>query len=321
MPLLRRVAPAQRDKRDTVGLATLATRQDGVVSRDQLDSLGFSRSAISRWVATERLHRIHPGVYSVGHSALALDARLVAALLYAGDRAVLSHTTAAWLWRLIDAEPKRIHLAVPGRRSSLPDVRVHRSRRIEVVEHRGFRVTSVARTLVDLAAMLSYRELRRALSEADFRGLLSINEVNSALGRGLSGSRPLRRAVNEHLPQLAQTLSALEERFLELCEEAGLPLPAVNAIVGGMRVDALWREQRVIAELDGAAAHGGWAQVSRDRDRELALRRMGFRLVRYTWRQITERPAEVVADLRNALGLATSGASGRDRTSVSRDSR
>jgi Transcriptional regulator, AbiEi antitoxin/Protein of unknown function (DUF559) len=305
MPLLRPVTPAERDGRDTECIAAMATQQGGVASRAQLAALGLSRSAISRWVAAGRLHRIHPGVYSVGHSALSLDARLRAALLYGGGRAVFSHTTAAWLWRLIDVEPKRIHLTVPGRRSSLPGVRIHRSRHVNVTEHLGHRLTSVARTLVDLAAMLSYHDLRRALAEADYRRLLSVEELRSALKSGLHGSRALRRAIDQHLPELAQTLSVLEDRFLELCEAAGLPMPEVNAVLGGVKVDALWRGQRLVAELDGAVAHGGWAQASRDRERELALRSMGFRVVRYTWRQITERSTEVAADIRRQL--ATTG--------------
>jgi very-short-patch-repair endonuclease len=252
---------------------------------------------------------------------VSLDARLIAALLYAGDQAVFSHTTAAWIWSLIVTEPTRIHLTVPGRRSSLPGVRVHRSRDVAQATCSGLPVTSIARTLVDLAGMLSFRELRRALAEAEYQNLLSIPEVKSVLKQGRHGSRALRRALNHHLPQLARTLSVLEERFLELCQASELPLPEINARVGGMRVDAMWRQQRLVAELDGAAAHGGWARASRDRERELALRRMGFQVVRYTWRQITERATQVVADLREQLGLATGGASGHDRTSASYDPR
>lgn len=317
MPVLRPVTPAHRGKVDTERLAELAGRQSGVVSRAQLESVGVSDSAMSRWVQSHRLHRIHPGVYAVGHAALSLDGRLIAALLYGGDDAVFSHTTAAWLWRLIDAEPKRIHLTGPGRRSSLPGVRLHRSRDVAKATCRELPVTSVARTLVDLAGMLSFRELRRALAEADYRDLLSIPEVKSELKQGRQGSRPVRRALHQHLPQLAHTLSILEERFLELCHATGLPLPEINAGIGRMRVDALWRQHGLVAELDGAAAHGSWAQASRDRERELALRRMGFRVVRYTWRQITERPTEVVADLREQLGIAI----GRDQTSASQHPR
>jgi predicted transcriptional regulator of viral defense system len=303
MIVLGPLTPAERGQRDTKGIAELATRQHGVISRKQLLGAGVVESTVDRWLAGRRLHRIHPGVYALGHSALSLDGRLFAALLYGGDQAVLSHTTAAWAWSLIDAEPMRIHLTVPGRRSSLPDVRVHRARWIPVGECRGFPVTSVARTLVDLAAMLSIGELRRALAEADYHRMLSANEISLALKSGRPGSRALRLALNKHLPQLAQTFSVLEERFLELCQSAGLPLPEVNVMVGGMQVDALWREPGLIVELDGAAAHGSWARASRDRERELALRGMGFRVVRYTWRQITQRAAEVVADLRGQLEL------------------
>jgi very-short-patch-repair endonuclease len=244
---------------------------------------------------------MHPGVYALGHSALSLWGRLSAALLYGGDQAVLSHTTAAWLWSLIETEPRRIHLTVPGRRLSLPDVRVHRSRGIEVTQCDGFPVTSVGRTLLDLAAVLSLRELRRALAEADYCGLLAAEEVRAMCRPGRQGSRALRRALKTHIPELAETLSVLEERFLALCQEARLPIPEANAKVGGMRVDALWADQRVIAELDGAAAHGGWSRASRDREREMVLRGMDFRVVRYTWKQVTERSREVVTDLRRLL--------------------
>jgi very-short-patch-repair endonuclease len=89
----------------------------------------------------------------------------------------------------------------------------------------------------------------------------------------------------------------LEERFLELCAAAGLPLPEVNARVGGMTVDALWSDHQLVVELDGAAAHGGWAAIERDREREMTLRARGFQIVRYTWDQIVGRGTDVVADL------------------------
>src|SRR5258708_37745276 len=113
------VAPTPRAYRDEVAVAELATRQQGVISRAQLIDSGVSGSAIARRVVAGRLHRVHPAVYAVGHSALSLDARLLAALLYAGPHPLLSHTTAALVWSLIDVAPKRIHVTLPGRRSSL----------------------------------------------------------------------------------------------------------------------------------------------------------------------------------------------------------
>jgi predicted transcriptional regulator of viral defense system len=298
---LRRNAPAPRGKVDAEGLAAVAKGQSGVVSRAQLESRGVSDSAISRWVAGSRLHRIHPGVYALGHSALSLRGRLWASLLYAGPGAVFSHTTAAWLWSLIDAEPNRIHLTVPGRRRSLPTVCVHHSRRVAALHCRGFCVTAVARTLVDLGASLPARQLRRALAEADYRGVLDLRQLGEELALRRHGSRALRAALRGHMPQLAQTLSILEERFLELCESAGIPLPAANAKIGRMRVDALWSDQRLVVELDGAAAHGGWAGIKRDREREVVLRANGLQVVRYTWDQVINRPDDVAADLRRLL--------------------
>lgn len=146
MAVLRPEDPAERGQLDAEGIATLATRQHGVVSRRQLLIAGVGSSTIDRWRASGRLHLTHPGVFALGHAALSLWGRISAALLYGGDEAVLSHTTAAWAWKLIDVEPTRIHLTVPGRRSSLPGVRVHHSRQIERAEYRDLPVTSVPRT-------------------------------------------------------------------------------------------------------------------------------------------------------------------------------
>jgi predicted transcriptional regulator of viral defense system len=300
MPQPRPVAPAYRAHRGEVAVAELATSQHGVISRAQLIDSGVSGSAIARWVAAGRLHRVHPAVYAVGHSALSLDARLLAALHYAGPDPLLSHTTAGWVWSLIDAAPKRIHVTVPGRRRSLPAVRIHRSQ-AQAAGRRGLPVTTVARTLLDLAAVLPAHQVRRALAEADYRRLLDPDELDAVLGRGRRGSASLRRAFRSHQPRLAATLSVLEERFLALCEGGRLPLPEVNAKVAGLMVDALWRDHGVVVELDGHAAHGTRAAIERDRDREIALRTAGFHVLRYTWSQITERSDAVVTDLRNAL--------------------
>ena len=162
-------------------------------------------------------------------------------------------------------------------------------------------MTPAARTLVDFASQVSARQLRRALAEADFHGLLVPSEIHATLKPGRAGSAALRAALLSHVPELAQTLSQLEERFLELCESAWLRLPEVNARVGRMRVDALWRKARLAVELDGSAAHGGWAAIKRDRQRELALRAEGFRVVRYTWDQVARTPHDVVADLTRLL--------------------
>lgn len=295
------IAAAQREQGRSLQLVRIAERQSGVISRCQALDCGLTSSAISRWVVLGRLRRVHPGVYSVGHRAFGIAGRISAALLYAGPGAALSHTTAAWWWQLIEAEPQRIHVSMKADRSSLPEVRVHRPRSLESARHRGLPVTTVARTLVDLAGIASQRVLRRALAQADYRRLLDPNAVYAVLGRGQPGSAALRMALARHSPQLARTLSVLEERFLALCEGRGFPVPEVNARLAGMTVDALWREQRVVVELDGYAAHGTRAAIERDRHREVDLRAHGYRVLRYTWEQVTEQADRVAADLRIAL--------------------
>jgi hypothetical protein len=301
MPDPRQIPATTRPRSDAEALRRLVERQHGVVSRRQLEAHQVAGSAITRWIRAGRLHRIHPHVYAVGHTSLTVNGRLIAALLYGGDEALLSHTTAGWVWSLLEAEQRWIHLVARDHRRSLPGVRVHRARRLDRAECRGFRVTSVARTLLDVAAILPFRQLRRALAEADYRGILVAEDVREVLGRGRPGSRALRAALERHMPQLASTFSELEHRFLEICEAAELPLPEVNARVSRMRVDAVWRAQRVAVELDGGPAHSGAAAMKRDRERELLLRAHGFTVVRYSWHQVTKRSQEVLCDLRRLL--------------------
>jgi Protein of unknown function (DUF559) len=254
-------------------------------------------------VAGGWLHPFHPGVFAVGHLAIGIVGRLHAALLYAGDRSALSRQTAGWCHGAIKAEPRTIHVSEPGERRSLPGVRVHHPRlvRFEVVG--GLRVTPIPRTLLDLAWVLEPPGIRRALAEIDHLGKLDPVRIYAELGRGRPGSTALRKAMASHLPELARTFSVLEERFLALLEAAGLPLPEVNTRINGMIVDCLWRDARLIVELDGHETHDVRAAIENDRRREMRLRRAGFRVIRYTWQQITQTPELVVAELRRELGL------------------
>ncbi len=165
-------------------------------------------------------------------------------------------------------------------------------------------MTTVARTLLDVAPHLPFHRLRRLVAEADYQQRLDPARVGAQLGQGRHGSAALRRALTTHLPRLARTLSALEERFLSLCEAHAIPLPEVNVTVAGLMVDALWRRQRVIVELDGARAHATAAAMQRDRDRDLTLRTAGYEVRRYTWQQVTEQSEAVAADLHHALAVA-----------------
>lgn len=301
---LCRITPTPRARGAKVALAALAGRQWGIATRAQLERRGVSATRVSRWAGDGTLHRVHPGVYAVGHRALSEPARLAAALLYAGPGAMLSHATAAWWWRLISAAPEEIHVSTSGRRRCTDEVIVHARRRLQSVTHARMPVTAVAQTLLDFAATGPAQSVRRAVAEAEYRRLVSLDAVAAEAGRGLPGSAALRSALVHHLPQLALTRSDLEDRFLGLCEDAEFPLPQVNASVCGLTVDAYWAAEGVVVELDGHAAHATATAVERDRRRELRLRAAGLSVLRYTWQQITEQRWRVVADLRAALDAA-----------------
>ena len=162
-------------------------------------------------------------------------------------------------------------------------------------------MTPVPRTLLDLAATVDFPLLRRALAEADHRNLLDPAAVQAECGHGRRGSRALRHALTIHLPELARARNDFEIEFLLLVERAGLPMPEPNAVVEGFEVDALWRVERLVVELDGHATHANPVANEEDRHRELVLRRAGYRICRYTWQQITRRPDAVARDLRLQL--------------------
>jgi REase_MTES_1575 len=242
-------------------------------------------------------------VFAVGHRAIGLVGRLHAALLYAGDDAALSHQTAGWCHGVITVEPRTIHVSEPGERRSVEGVRLHHPRRVAFEVVNDLRVTSIPRTLLDLAWVLDFADLRRAIAEIDHRGKLEPVAIYAQLGRGRRGSKALREAMTRHLPELAATFSVLEERFLALVDEANLPLPEVNAYVEGLMVDCVWRDARLVIELDGHVTHDRSSAIETDRRREMRLRRAGWRVIRYTWQQITQTPELVLAELRCELDL------------------
>jgi hypothetical protein len=263
----------------------------------------MSDAGIARAVRRHALVRLHHGVYAVGHGAIGVEGRLRAALLHAGSEAVLSHTTAGWWWEIVQDAPQVIHISAPVRRARTDELRVHTPRRVSRTAHRGLPLTPVRQTLLDLASMLSFGELRRAVAEADHRDLLRPADVFSVLGRGRRGSVALREALELHFPALAAAESALEFEFLALVARHGLPIPEVQARIGPFRVDALWRAERVVVELDGHRSHARPARAESDRRRDLELRRRGFVVLRYTWHQVTRQGDAVVGDLGRTLGL------------------
>lgn len=284
-----------------VELAELAARQRGLVTRSQLAELGVRDSAVAARVRAGRLHRILRGVYAVGHPGLTFEARCLAATLAGGPEAALSHRAATALWGLLPPSPEPFDVTTTQRgRDGAKGIVLHRSRHPpEATTHQGIRVTTIPRTLLDLAATTARRDLERAIREAQAQRLVARDTLLSVVDHhtGRPGALALRTAVGRG----EVTRSTLERCFLALIESAGIPRPEVNARVAGLEVDFLWRHHGLVVETDGFASHATHHGFERDREREAALARAGLRMQRFSWRQVTEWPRQVTATLRALL--------------------
>lgn len=290
-------------------IAEFAARQQGVVARAQLVAAGVARHRIEYRVKRGALEALHPGVYRVGPVSGRYQ-REVAALLACAPHGVLSHRTAAALWGLLPEDPAEpVHVTVGrGWRRLGAGVRVHRSAvlpRAEVREVAGMRLTSAARTLLDLAHSLDARKLEECVAQAERDGLADVADLRAVLARHPrhAGSRALR-SVMAQAGGPAFTRSEAERRFLELLRRAQLPAPRMNARVRGLEVDASWSTARLVVEIDGRRFHSSPRSFEHDRRRDAILVAAGFRVMRVTWRQLLEEPEAIVARIAQALARA-----------------
>ncbi len=234
----------------------------------------------------------------------------MAAVLASGEAACISHRSAAHLWRLISPGNGWIEVTCP---------RGHRTKRSEIVAHEGLvaedertavdgiPATSPFRTIFDLAAVAPGRVVERAFHEAEVRGLTDRVSLPLLLERypGRRGTRNLRALLESPEP-VGFTRNDFEETFLVLVDAYGLHRPRMNAdlSVRGrfFQVDALWKEERVVVELDSRSVHGTKKRFESDRQRDRILVAEGYRIVHVTWRQLQKEPGAIVADLKAALG-------------------
>jgi very-short-patch-repair endonuclease len=295
----------ENDTRD-LEMARIAARQHGVVSVEQLHEVGLGKSAISRRLKRGRLHRIHRGVYAVGHKALSWHGRWMAAVLACGEGAVLSHGSAAALWGLLRPLEGPTHISTPSTsgRTTRRGIHVHRCPSLiqpssspsypPAEGGRGRRpsttpalttyrdnipVTTVGRTIEDLrtSSLIPPHLVRRAIRQAELKGLRL---------DGIATDR---------------TRSDLETAFLTLFAQHRIPPPEVNPKIGRYEVDFLWRDQRLVVEADTFLYHRGSISFEDDHARDLDLRSAGYTVKRYTDRQLETDPERIVADVRQAL--------------------
>jgi hypothetical protein len=298
------MAEERRPEGRHAALAELATAQHGVVSTAQLRGLGYSWDVVSDAARAGRLHRLHRGVYAVGHRDLDWHSRCMAAVLACAP-VLASHASAGWLWGLLRYAPGTIDLTAPTRRHSRAAFRLHHARLEERdrTEREGIPVTSLARTKLDLAATLNAWRLERVLERSEELGIFDLGPIEEVLTRFTHhpGAKRLRDALDIYRPEPAFTRSGLEERFLALVKAAGLPPPSMNLNIAGLELDAYWPAERFAVELDVYETHGTRAAFERDHIRHEELLLAGIEFNRVTGPRLKREPKQVMERLERLL--------------------
>jgi hypothetical protein len=277
----------------------MANRQHGIVSIRQLRGpLGYSERTVVREAERGELHRLYRGVYAVGHARVSTHARCLAAALACGPNALLSHTSAAWLWGVSTQAPFPLHVTAPERRRPRRPIVLHHARALldrdwTLVEM--IPVTSLARTFLDSAAIVRGSRLERMLERAEELKLFDLAPVKELLERtaGHPGHGRLRRAVELYRPT-SFTRSGLERRFLALVREAGLPQPRASFVEHGFELDVYWPEERFAVELDTYGTHGSHGAFERDRLRREELLLEGIEMIQVTDLRLAREPERVI---------------------------
>lgn len=275
----------------------VAAAQQRVVTRAQLLDVGLTGRAIERRKERGWLHLQYDGVYSVGTARLDRRGRWMAAVLACGPHAILSHRDAAALWGILPSNRAPIEVTAPRQRRR-PGIDAYR--RVlppdEVTTLDGIPVTTVARTLLDLAAVETAPRLERALNEAERLRLadhtpLTVLFERHPRSKGIATLKGI--AITETV-----TRSQFERDFLAFCDRHHIARPQMNVVIGAFTVDAHWPHANLVAELDGYEWHYGRAPFEADRERDRALLLAGIRTTRITWRQMTRKPRKLATDLR-----------------------
>ncbi len=285
-------------------VAQIAARQHGLVSARQLLACGLDRNAIAVRVRRGSLHRIHRGVYAVGHDALTQAATFIAAVLACGAGAALCDYAAAAHHEMLGWDRTEPDVTVPrngGRK--IDGIRVHR-RRLDprdVWTRDGIRVTSPARTLLDLAATMGPKALRRTVRQAQAERHVNVRALLEILQRhpGHRGAACLRAVIADGP---APTRSDLEDLVLDVIDAGGIKRPELNTwlTLDGRNIspDMLWRDQRLAIECDSRRWHSDPLTLRDDADKQAILEAHGYRVVRITWRQAAGHPRQTLERLR-----------------------
>ena len=282
----------------------LASRQRGIVTRAQLRAAGFTRSAITHRVQTGRLWRVYRDVFAVGRAELTPEGGWLAAVLACGNDAALSHLSAAALWEIRERQaPRQPQVSLPTQAGRRPPrgIELHRVatlRANDVTKRNAIPVTTLQRTLVDLAGILDEKQLRSALRQSERIHRLDLAQLRVSLddvSRYSTRHARLRRLVDDYIP--AGTDSEVEAAFLELCARHGLPIPETQVPIGRYRVDFLWPDLNLVVETDGRDTHDGFIAFRNDRVRDRAVKAAGLEVLRFTGTEVLREPRKVACEV------------------------
>jgi hypothetical protein len=294
-----------KDRDATAAIRSLAEKQHGVIAHRQLLDLDLGRGLALRRREGGLLIPLHRGVFALGRGRLTREGWWMAAVLACGPGAALSHFSAGHLWNLCGSHgPVEVLRRSGG--ATHKGLRLHQTRRLEsheVTLEKGIPVTSIERTLLDLAARMDAKRIERTLVQADRSGSLSWPALARILvrRRGRRGAGRLKRIAAEVDPRAIETLSVTEIDFLALWRETGLPLPAVNVLVEGHLVDFLWPRQKVVVETDSWSFHGDRPTFERDHQTDVDLVAAGYDVHRTTYKMLERDPDPFLTNVRRAL--------------------
>jgi hypothetical protein len=281
-----------------------------VVATSQLASLGYGRNSVAKAAKVGRLHQVHRGVYVVGTRRLSWHGRCMAAVL-ASSPSVASHLSAGWLWGLLRTRPGTLHLTGKSGRRAKRSFVVHVADLppVDRTIRDGIPVTSLPRTILDLAVDSRPKTVGRQIEIADDAKLFDLREMRDLLDRtrGHRGGANVKAALDAYRPRRKFTRSGFEPRFLEVLREAGLPEPAMNAFVAGHELDAYWEEAYFGVELDTYETHGSRLSFEDDRVRIDDFLHAELLVTQVTETRLDREPEAVVDSIRRHLARRSAG--------------
>jgi predicted transcriptional regulator of viral defense system len=299
---------AHQPRRDE-GIARICQGQQGLIALAQLEACGLTRQGVQERVVAGRLHRIHQSVYSLTPSVMTERGRFMAAVLACGPEAVLSHRSAAYLWGLVESWEEPTDVTAPNRRGRSPEgVASHRDGSLQPIDkttRHGIPCTTVARTILDFAAVEPDWRLRKIVAQAEVLRILDQAELRALLKRSRRrrGVARLRLILDTIHPQTKRTRSELERLFLEMCAKRGIAHPEVNVWLPApdgrhYQADFLWRDQKLIVEADSRRFHDTDSAFVSDRKRRQQLELAGWRVSQCTWEEVEQEPRRLALTVR-----------------------